>query len=213
MSIFLKNSFFLRSLETRLLDWIDLLKSHRDCFRTIGFEVKIGGRGKGQELLTSYTLSFTVCDPSNPLWFPPLCGLCRSKHHGILSDVSCFSLSSLLLCPVDLPCSLLPDSPCFPSPLPPPPHFICAISVNHFVIMISGCLQKTRVLYSELWRHLNPPAKVSLAACSAQLPRRLIESSYVSTKQINKQNGMYTAHSEWPVTLVETYARHAIISS
>lgn len=136
MSIFLKNSFFLRSLETRLLDWIDLLKSHRDCFRTIGFEVKIGGRGKGQELLTSYTLSFTVCDPSSPLWFPPLCGLCRSKHHGILSDVSCFSLSSLLLCPVDLPCSLLPDSPCSP----PPPLYMCHFSksfCNHDFRMLT----------------------------------------------------------------------------
>lgn len=127
--------------------------------------------------------------------------------------VRCFLFLSIFSSALSCRLTLL-VTPGFPLlPLPPPPHLICAISVNHFVIMISGCLQKTRVLYSELWRHLNPPAKVSLAACSAQLPRRLIESSYVSTKQINKQNGMYTAHSEWPVTLVETYARHAIISS
>ena len=86
------------------------------------------------------------------------------------------------------------------------------ISVNHFAMVISACWQKTRVLCSELWRLQNLPAKVSLAACSAQLPHRLRESNYVSIEQVNKRNGVYTARSEWPVTWVETYAGHAIFS-
>ena len=160
---------------------------------------------RGGEGVPSFDFS---CDPSYPLWFP-LCALCRSKHHRMLPIL--FPFFSLLSSSLSCRLALL-VTPGSPPHYPLKGHFICSHFSKSLCNAISGCWQKTRVLYSELWRRLNLPAKVSLAACSVQLPRRLIESNYVSMKQVNNQNGVYTAHSEWPVTLVETYARHAIFS-